>query len=172
MHSVHAVDPAARVGRTPRQTGCQAVTAEPRTLHKVTGRLHTGNSLESLTAATLPQPHLSTGLLGPLPLRFEHIRSAIASTMPGVFALGCTTAGGDGFGVLLVGRSDTDIGSKLLNYIGTYAHFKYAVFANSALAFEKECDLFHDFSPPNNRRHPERTARSMWMCPRCRQYGW
>jgi hypothetical protein len=148
------------------------VTAEAHTLHIVTSRLHTARSLENLTAAALPHPHLSTGLLGPLPLRFENVRSAIASTMPGVFALGYTTAGGDGFGVLLVGRSDTDLGGKLLNYIGTYAHFKFAALANPALAFEKECDLFHDFNPPNNRRHPERTSGSMWMCPRCRQYGW
>jgi hypothetical protein len=38
---------------------------------------------------------------------------------------------------------------------------------SSQTAFERECDLFHDFSPPGNRLHPDRPRGTRWRCHRC-----
>lgn len=108
-----------------------------------------------------------SGLLGSFPLTFDGITLAVKRKAPGVFALGHT--GPDGkFHVKHVGRSDTDVQEKLRDYIGSANLFKFGYFATAKAAFEKECELFHDFRPPGNRVHPDRPAGTTWECPRCR----
>jgi hypothetical protein len=34
-------------------------------------------------------------------------------------------------------------------------------------AFDKECDLYHDFKPPDNKVHPARQKGANWTCKRC-----
>jgi hypothetical protein len=36
-------------------------------------------------------------------------------------------------------------------------------------AFEKECEMFHQFMPTGNFLHPSRPPASDWTCPRCRR---
>ena len=111
-----------------------------------------------------------SGLMGPYQLTFDGISSAVTRRSAGVYALGHTDAAGT-FHIQHVGRSDDDIGEKLRCYIGSNTNFKYGYFPSSKSAFEKECDLYHDFSPPGNRIHPDRPAGSSLECPRCRFFG-
>lgn len=111
-----------------------------------------------------------TGLMGPYQLTFDGISSAVTRRSAGVYALGHTGADGR-FHVQHIGRSDTDVREKLRSCIGSNTTFKYGYFATSRGAFEKECDLYHDFSPPGNRIHPDRPKGSSLECPRCRFFA-
>jgi hypothetical protein len=88
----------------------------------------------------------------------------------GVYALGHADAQGR-FCINHVGRSDSDVRSKLLDYIGSDALFKYIYYSFPQTAFEKECALFHDISPPGNRLHPDRPKDTKWRCPRCQIFA-
>ena len=111
-----------------------------------------------------------TGLQGPYPLSFDAIDAAVRSRSAGVYALGHADAQGR-FCINHVGRSDSDLRSRLLDCIGSERLFKYGYSASAQTAFEKECQLFHDFSPPGNRLHPDRPKGTMWSCPRCRMFA-
>jgi hypothetical protein len=111
-----------------------------------------------------------TGLQGPYPLAFDAIDTVVTRASAGVYALGHADAQGR-FAINHVGRSDSDLRAKLLECIGSEALFKYGYSASAQTAFEKECLLFHDFSPPGNRLHPARPSGTMWSCPRCRTFA-
>jgi hypothetical protein len=111
-----------------------------------------------------------SGLLGPYQLTFDGIASAVARKSAGVYVLGHTTAEGK-FLIHHVGRSDEDVGDKLRNYIGSDTMFKYGYCPTAKAAFEKECELYHDFKPPGNAMHPDRPRNSNLECPRCRFFG-
>ena len=113
----------------------------------------------------------NTGLLGPYQLTFDGIDCAVDRKSPGVFALGHSSADGK-FVINAVGRSDDDIKARLRDYIGSEIMFKYRYFPSPRQAFLKECELFHSFSPPGNRIHPDRPRGASWECPHCRIYGW
>lgn len=108
-----------------------------------------------------------TGLLGPYRLTFDSIKSAVSGPTPGVFALGHLDVDGR-FCVTRVGRSDQDVGSALRDFIGSENYFKFDILSSGRAAFEKECSLYHDFSPRGNRVHPSRPDGSNWTCPHCR----
>lgn len=108
-----------------------------------------------------------TGLLGPYRLNFDTIDAAITRASAGVFALGYVSPEGK-FCINHVGRADTDVKGKLRNCIGSATLFKFGYLPSSKAAFERECELFHDLSPPGNRVHPGRAAGTSWECPRCR----
>jgi hypothetical protein len=108
-----------------------------------------------------------TGLLGPYRLTFDDINSAVCRQSAGVFALGSNDPSGN-FQVKHVGRSDADLRAQLRDCIGSEIMFKFRFFSSAQAAFEKECELFHDFSPPGNRIHPGRQKGTRWKCPRCR----
>jgi hypothetical protein len=110
------------------------------------------------------------GLHGPYKLNFDTIDAAITRSSAGVFALGYTSAEGK-FCINHVGRADTDVKSKLRNCIGWATFFKFSYTPTSKAAFERECELFHDVSPPGNRVHPGRPNGTSWECPRCRIFG-
>lgn len=112
---------------------------------------------------------VKTGLRGPFRLTYDSISEAVARQSAGVFALGSTDPSGN-FQVKHVGRSDTDIRGRLCECIGSDTMFKFSFYPSARAAFEKECELFHDFSPPGNRIHPGRPKGTKWECPRCRMY--
>ena len=85
------------------------------------------------------------------------------------FALGRSENGT--FYIRYVGRSGDDVATTLGEHVGDYQHFKFAYFSSPSTAFEKECQLFHDFSPPGNRLHPDRPKGTTWSCPRCRMFA-
>jgi hypothetical protein len=73
------------------------------------------------------------------------------------------------FNVFYVGRSDTDVAGRLKQHAAEwYPQFFYEYYPSSKAAFEKECNLYHDFNPPDNKAHPARPQNSNWKCPRCK----
>jgi len=111
----------------------------------------------------------SSGLKGSFPLTDEKIDDEVTETSPGAYALGDTLANGN-FGIDYVGRSDKDVNDRLHDHVGKYKRFKYDYFSSAKAAFEKECNLWHDFSPSDNKVHPARPNGTNWKCPRCRVF--
>lgn len=106
-------------------------------------------------------------LLGPYRVDFTEIATVVPRMTPGVFALGHLDHR-NLFFVNLVGRSDVDLQSGLLELIGTGTYFKFGTVATSKMAFERECELFHHFRPSGNLIHPVRSDGKDWTCPHCR----
>jgi hypothetical protein len=111
-----------------------------------------------------------SGLLGPYKLNFDAINAAITRSSAGVYALGYTSPEGR-FCINHVGRADADVKTKLRDCIGSATLFKFGYTPNSKVAFERECELFHELSPPGNRVHPGRPQGTSWACPRCRIFA-
>lgn len=107
----------------------------------------------------------STGLQGPFNLTTTGIDKAVTRTSPGAYALGAVRD--DTFYINYVGRSDTDVNDRLKDHVGSYAKFKFDYFGSAKAAFQKECRLYHDFDPQDNKVHPARPPGSGWTCPRC-----
>ena len=110
-----------------------------------------------------------SGLRGSYRLEKWTIDHQVTRTSPGAYALGRTR--NDVFEISYVGRSDDDVRGRLLQWIGSYAEFKYEYYPSAKAAFEKECHLWHDFGGDlnklDNERHPARPAGTTWQCPRC-----
>lgn len=107
----------------------------------------------------------SSGLKGAYPLTEQDIDKQITQISAGAYALGRTK--GEKFLVSYVGRSDSDVNDRLKDHVGDYNQFKFDYFSSAKAAFEKECNLYHDFDPPGNKSHPDRPNNSNWSCPRC-----
>ena len=117
-----------------------------------------------------------TGLKGSYTLDNETIDKVVTRTSPGAYALGYVKD--NMFYVCYVGRSDTDINDRLKQHVGEkpkYSKFKFDYFGSPKAAFEKECNLWHDFGGPegslDNKSHPDRPDGSNWKCPRCDVFG-
>lgn len=114
----------------------------------------------------------SAGLSGPHRLDAATIAAVVPRKAPGAFALGRSE--GDTFYIRYVGRADDDVAAALAGHVGDYQHFKFAYFGSPGAAFEKECQLYHDFGEAklNNRFHPLRPTSGNWHCPRCRIFDY
>jgi hypothetical protein len=108
-------------------------------------------------------------LNGPYVLTAHNINVAITKRSPGVYALG--PAQNNTLFVHRVGRSDGDLAQRLMSHLNKYSSFMYSYCVSQKAAFEAECDLYHDFNPPDNAIHPDRPNGSGWKCPRCRVFG-
>ena len=108
----------------------------------------------------------STSLHGPYRLDYDGVTSAICDDAAGAFALGYEHRDGS-FRITLVGSTEEGLRQRLLDRIGSDQLFKFSIFATAEQAFHKECELFHDFRPPQNRFHPVRPSGKKWQCPRC-----
>ena len=97
-----------------------------------------------------------SGLRGPHPLTTEGVNDNVAHAVPGAYALG-RVANGSMFLISYVGRSDKDVNARLHDHVGgEHSSFKFERHESAKAAFEKACDLHHDFSPPGNKVHPAR----------------
>lgn len=105
-----------------------------------------------------------TGLKGPFRLTHEKIDEVVTQTSPGAYALGRYDGA---FYISYVGRSDDDINKRLHDWAGEYSYFKFDYFPSAKAAYEKECRLWHDFRPPDNKSHPSKPEGSGWKCPVC-----
>ncbi|WP_323947524.1 hypothetical protein [Aeromonas caviae] len=116
---------------------------------------------------------VSLGLNGPYELDSKTIDAVITRTGAGNYALGSENDKG-GLTVEYVGRSDTDVNSRLKQHAakGTYTHFKFGYATSPKAAFEKECQNFHDFGETSlaNKIHPDRPENASWKCPACEIY--
>jgi len=114
-----------------------------------------------------------TGLNGPYALDNETIDRVVTRTSPGAYALGYVE--NNSFYVQYVGRSDDNINQRLKQHVGEYPRFKFDYFGSPKAAFEKECNLWHDWGGPEgslaNKSHPDRPDGTDWKCPRCNKFG-
>lgn len=116
------------------------------------------------------EPRVQPGkVIGPLPLTRAVIEDKVASHAPGVFVLGVMEER-RGFDVAKVGRSD-DLKVSLADYLGKYAHFQYVYCLSELEAFEKECQVYHQFRPRDNKSHPTRRFGTDWDCPVCHGFS-
>ena len=109
----------------------------------------------------------STGLNGPYKLDNETIEKVVTKKSAGAYALGYMKD--STFIVNYVGRSDDDINGRLKKWVGhnKYTHFKFKYYDSAKAAFDKECNLYHDWKNLDNKQHPDRTENKNWQCPRC-----
>ncbi len=110
----------------------------------------------------------SSGLDGEYPLTESGIDTNVSRTSAGAYALGRTKD--EKYLISYVGRSDDDVNARLKQHVNDYDRFKYGYFSSAKAAFEKECNLYHDFTPFDNKIHPARPNNSNWSCPRCSKF--
>lgn len=116
----------------------------------------------------------SQQMMGSFPLTAEGVARHVTTGGPGAYALGFTT--GDLFTVQFVGRADENLAEALAAHAAArrYAKFKALPLPSAHDAFEKECDLFHQFGGLrhlDNTAHPARPGAVSWKCPHCTIYG-
>jgi hypothetical protein len=114
------------------------------------------------------QELIGTGLHGPFALATDTIDEELVDDCPGAYALGFIDYLGR-FSITYVGSAGEDLKSKLKERIGTAPQFKFRHFAQQRQAFEKECEMFHQFMPAGNFLHPSRPQDADWICPKCRR---
>lgn len=106
---------------------------------------------------------------GPFIFTSDGIDDVIKDNIIGNYALGTVNDKG-GLSVSYVGRSDTDLKTELKQRLDTHPHpnFKASSADSAEEAYKKECQNFHDFSPPENENHPAKPNLSV-KCPVCGQ---
>jgi hypothetical protein len=104
-----------------------------------------------------------SGLLGPFALSAESIAEHIEPLSIGTYAVGRLREGR--FFVRKIGRDDRDLAAALTALIGAYDAFKFRSYVSTRRAFEKECQLFHAFAPPDTTTHPVRPPGTRFVCP-------
>ncbi len=100
-------------------------------------------------------------LLGPYPL--NSVDLYVTQTSPGVYVLSR-----DGKTASYVGRSDTDVGSRIKESSSErdgYTTFWFEYTVSSKDAFLKECEHYHKYNPPDNINHPAFPFGTNWRCP-------
>jgi hypothetical protein len=108
----------------------------------------------------------NSGLRGPFPLTHTGIDAQVTKVSPGAYALGKTED--DKFKISYVGRADDDVAKRLGDHVPKwYPQFKYEYYPSAKAAYEKECNLYHDFNPPDNEIHPAAPKGTNHRCPRC-----
>lgn len=109
---------------------------------------------------------------GPYNLDTWTIDAKVTYTSPGNYVLGRQDERGV-FLIKFIGRSDSNLRTTLKSWIGQTKRplFKFCYAHSAKAAFEKECENYHDFNPPDNDDHPHRPEGSNWTCPRCDIFG-
>ncbi len=108
-----------------------------------------------------------SGLLGPYPLEEKYIVRFVANSADwssaSVFALGEIT--NKKFVIKKVCHADGDLSMALKSYMGTYEAFRFRFYRSTRSAFNKQCQLYHQFSPSDNLEHPTRPINTRFTCP-------
>jgi hypothetical protein len=108
---------------------------------------------------------------GSYELTAQTIDRVVTKTSPGNYALGYVS--NSTFVVRYVGRSDTDLNSRLKKWVNNsrYKRFKFSYATSPKAAFDKECKNYHDFGGDkeklDNDEHPQRPEGADWKCPVC-----
>ena len=123
----------------------------------------------------------STGLGKSYPLDTKKIDSVVTRKSAGAYVLGYIKTEKKNekevktFIVQYVGRSDDDINGRLKKWVGSkYPRFKFGYYGSPKAAFEKECNIYHDFGEKetlDNDRHPDRPDDANWKCPQCKIFN-
>lgn len=109
----------------------------------------------------MPSPTLSDVFS----LTDARINEKVNRVSAGVYALDATS--NPAFVYSYIGRSDSDLNSRLHQWVGKYKYFRAAYSSSANEAFVAECNLYHDFNPTDNAVHPARPTNSNLKCPRC-----
>lgn len=112
----------------------------------------------------------SLDMSGSYDLTDDEINRIVIETNPGNYAIGRVDDKGT-FLVSRVGRSDDDVNGRLHDHVGDYKKFKYSYAPSAKAAFEKECKNYHDFTPPDNKIHPDKPNGTNLKCPICQHSG-
>jgi hypothetical protein len=111
-------------------------------------------------------PYMPNGLKGPFPLDADTIDEHFQCTAPGNYAVGWVRK--DKWSFDYVGRDDKNVNRRLKEHLAKgYSHFKAAYASSPKVAFERECEHFHDFLHRKNKIHPPLPDGTDWKCPRC-----
>jgi hypothetical protein len=99
----------------------------------------------------------------------ESINQNVPRKLSGVYRLDRTSSRAEEpFITDYVGRSDSDLNDQLQKHIGKYTWYWCEYSTSPKAAFERECEMYHDYKPRDNAPHPARPFGSGWKCPRCR----
>ena len=115
----------------------------------------------------------STGLaIGPLRLNEDNVEAVVNGALPGAYALGRMR--GRSFVVNFVGRADDNVREDLLDHArrGKYKMMRFDYCASAETAFQRECEIYHDFGAAwllDNKKHPAPAEGQDWRCPRCKK---
>jgi len=113
----------------------------------------------------------STGLNGLYKLDKDTIDKVVTKKSAGAYVLG-SLGKNKRLVPEYVGRDDKDINDRLNSWVGKgYSHFKFKYYDSPKAAFEKECNLYHDWkSQLDNKIHPARPDGASWQCPQCNTF--
>lgn len=110
----------------------------------------------------------SLNMSGPFELMNKNINYIIKARSPGNYALGRIEE--KAFIVSYVGRSDTDLNSRIKDWVGDYPYFKWSYASSEKEAWDKECKNYHDFGENqmlDNINHPAKPDGKDWKCETC-----
>ena len=102
---------------------------------------------------------------GPHALSQRIIEQTIRRKVAGIYALSAKEGGV--IALRRIGRADADLAAALLEFLGVYSHFSFAVAETIERAYEMECRLYHASAPPENAAHPVSPSGSASLCPVC-----
>ena len=113
----------------------------------------------------------TSGLGKPTPLEesaiLEEVDNSVDWSSASVFVLGGVRKGADGklrFQIKKVNHVDGDLGKELRKYIGKYSGFRFKFFRSTRNAYDKECQIYHEFKPSKNIKHPTRPRNTKFLC--------
>ena len=109
------------------------------------------------------------GLFGYYLLNEQNIQSFVRGFGPGAYALGNLINGT--LSIQRIGRSDTNLPKRLLDYLGEYEAFEYGFTSSIKAAFDMECCLYHTHMPIDNFIHPDQPDGMSLACPKCSSFG-
>ncbi|MGY8999350.1 MAG: hypothetical protein ACKVIK_05470 [Rhodospirillales bacterium] len=123
---------------------------------------------------------LNAGLGKPMPLNEKTIIKEVDNSTDwssaSVFVLGGVRKGADGtprFQIRRVSHVDGDLGIALRSHIGKFTGFRFKFFRSTHNAYDRECQIYHDFKPRENKEHPNRPKNTKFTCPvaKCDEAG-
>ena len=108
---------------------------------------------------------------GPYPLTDEEIQQHVSGYLAGAYALGYSVGEGV-FSVRFVGRSAEDLRHKLqIHTPARHPEFVFTYCRSDEEAYERECELYHEFHPRDNLVHPAAPLDSHLACKICGRRG-
>ena len=112
-----------------------------------------------------------SGLGKPMPLEELTIQEEVDRSKDwssaSVFVLGGVRKDGDGklrFHIRKVSHVDGDLGKELRKFIGKYSGFRFKFFRSTRNAYDRECQIYHNFKPIENIKHPVKPKDTKFNC--------
>ena len=119
----------------------------------------------------MAKKNATAGLGKPMPLEEVTILTEVDKSKDwssaSVFVLGGIRKGVDSklrFQISRVSHVDGDLGGELRKYIGKYSGFRFKFFRSTRNAYDKECQIYHEFRPSKNIKHPTRPRNTKFLC--------